>query len=196
MKNLFFGLLLAALLPLAASAQEYPSDRGSWIVAGSASLISQGSDFDEDGRTTSASLRPSVKYFVLPGLALGAEVILSHLRDERFKATAVGAGPALAYYFGGADRRLLPFVATRGTLTSSHSRFEPLQGPFGDTAPVVTRTSTSLSFDASAGGVLMIARNVGLTGEVFYTLFDSDVDEEDDRSNIFGLRFGVAAFVF
>ena len=64
---------------------------------------------------------------------------------------------------------------------------------------------TGTTFDISGGVALMVAKNVGLTGEIFYlqqnlretdnggseTLIGTDLDI--DR---FGLRFGIAAFVF
>lgn len=64
-------------------------------------------------------------------------------------------------------------------------------------------STTGTTFDLSGGVTLMVAKNVGLTGEIFYlqqnlretgnegieTLFDTDID-------MFGLRFGIAAFVF
>ena len=52
----------------------------------------------------------------------------------------------------------------------------------------------------AVGGVLMIAKTVGVTGEVFYRrnrlIVENDFVEDNFETDLFGLRFGISAFVF
>ena len=198
MKPLFTVFVLAVLLAPAAFGQEYPVDRGSWLVGGSASLVSQevlqgGVPGEETERATLVTLRPSAQYFVIPGLAVGADLTLAYSAQDDFSTTTLGAGPSLGYYVGGPDRRAVPFVATRLSVQRSSVRVDT-DLPFGFD---LDRTQTRLVFDVSGGGLVMLARNVGVTGELFYSVTDNDLDDDDrPATDAFGLRFGIAAFVF
>ena len=197
MKKLWFiPMLLLLVVPEATQAQSYPVDRGSWIVGGSASFTSQGGD-DAD-RTTSVMLNPSAQFFVLPGLAVGGTLSLSYTSDDLFSITGLGIGSAVSYYFGRGERTVYPFVSA--SLSINDFSFKADGDQVGSNIDVST---TGTTFDLSGGVALMVAKNVGLTGEIFYlqqnlretgnegieTLFDTDI-------NMFGLRFGIAAFVF
>jgi len=199
MKKLWFiPMLLLLVLPEAARAQTYPVDRGSWIVGGSASFTSQGGD-DAD-RTTSVMLNPSAQFFVLPGLAVGGTLSFSYTSDDLFSTTGLGIGSAVSYYFGRGERTVYPFVSA--SLSIRDFSFKADGDQVGSNIDV---SITGTTFDLSGGVALMVAKNVGLTGEIFYlqqnlretdnggseTLIGTDLDI--DR---FGLRFGIAAFVF
>ena len=177
-------VLLAALLPGTAFAQDFATDRGSWLAGGTASLASHENDFDGE-RLTFVTFNPSVQYFVIPGLTVGGSLDLSYISQEDFANTLVGVGPEVGYYAGGPERRLFPFARARVTLLAASFNTGGGSG-----------RNTNASLDLSAGGVLLIARNVGLTGEAFYQHTDFDFDDEGSGSNSFGLRFGIAAFVF
>ena len=194
---------LTLLLPEAAQAQSHPVDRGSWIVGGNASLISRSNDAD-DGRTTSAFLSPRAQYFVRPGLALGGNVSFSYSSGDDLSTTGIGVGPTVSYYFGRDIRPVYPFVSASFSVIRLSIKFdfdvpEFERPPEFDTN--LDETTTSYIWDLSAGAVVMIAKNVGLTGAVFYQ--QQNVDRNNDLlivgnldSNAFGLRFGVQVLVF
>ena len=198
MKKLILALFtLALLLPEAAQAQTYPVDRGSWIVGGAAGLTSSSAG-DDDGRSTSIFLNPNAQYFVRSGLAVGGNVTLSYSSQDNFSSTSVGVGPAVSFYFGSGARSVYPFVsAGTGIASSTISIDETIGGIDFD------RTTTSYSFDVAGGAVFMVAKNVGVTGAVFYREqhfnldADSDaVEDEDFDTNSFGFRFGLRLFAF
>lgn len=205
MKKPLLIVLLCVLVPGLALAQSYPADQGSWLLGGNASLTSRGDDTDDE-RTTSAFLSPRGQYFVVPGLALGGMVSLSYSSRSNSTRTGLGAGPAVAYYFGDGTRAFYPFVSAGFSVSRSKisidielpSGIDPddLPAEFFDTE----RTTTSTSWEVSGGLVLMIAKNVGLTGALFYQQDNFDSDAEDILgsldSDMFGLRVGINAFVF
>ena len=59
---------------------------------------------------------------------------------------------------------------------------------------------TNRRWVVSGGALLMLARHVGVTGELFYqrasvsSTFSGE--ENEDRAEMYGLRWGIAAFVF
>ena len=206
MKKLMLALVaFALLLPVAAQAQSYPVDRGSWIVGGGASLTSQGSDDDED-RTTSASISPRAQYFALPGLALGTSVSLGYTSRENSSTTHIGVGPTVSYYFGRDARTIYPFVSAGFSISQITAEFDAPEPDFElppDILPSLDfeETTTSTTWDLSGGVVVMIAKNVGLTGSAFYQKINIDNDDNDPifrnlDTDVFGLRFGVQVFAF
>ena len=199
MKKLWFiPMLLLLVLPEATQAQTYAVDQGSWIVGGNASLTSQGGD-DAD-RTTSVLLNPSAQFFVLPGLAVGGTLSLSYTSDDLFSITSLGIGSAVSYYFGRGERTVYPFVSASVSISDVSLKSDGDAG-----SSTIDLTTTGTTFDLSGGVALMVAKNVGLTGEIFYlqqniretgdegseTLFGNGLDID-----MFGLRLGIAAFVF
>ncbi len=180
-------LSLALVLTVAPSAfaQTYAIDKGSYLLGGTVSFTSTGGDtlFDEDERLTEFSINPDLAYFVIPGLALGANVSYSRISERNFSFTTIGIGPSIAYYFGGPANKAYPFVAGSVLYASSD----------GDISGFGSELAGGVSY--------MIARNVGLTGEAFYRLSRLSGDvfpgvERDFDSNTFGLRGGVTAFIF
>ena len=176
MKSMSFALLAALLVPMAAQAQSYPIDRGSFLLDGNASLTSN--KFG-DGRSLTATFSPSVQYFFTPGVAFGGRVGVFYRSFDgspfRSSSTSLDIllGPALHYYFGQPESRLYPFVG-------------------GSTLFNVSEFDESFSFTVEGGGAYLIARNVALTGAAFFTAVAEDLGD----ANSFGLRFGVSAFIY
>ena len=194
-KLVLLGCALVVLLPEATQAQTYPVDRGSWIVGGSTGLISNSDDDDE--RATSVFLNPSAQFFVLPGLAAGGTISLNYTSQDDFSVTNIGVGPALSYYFGRGTRNVHPFIST--SLTYSRLRFNGADSRFRD----LENTRTSVTFDVAGGVVLMVAKNVGVSGEVFYQEESINLDsgneftqDTDIDTDAFGFRIGVRIFAF
>lgn len=164
------AFLIAAALAPSASAQDYAIDRGSMIIGGTASLTSQSSSFSDD-RRWDLRIQPSTQYFVTPNFAVGGSLLFQAAGDDDNSNVFAGAGPAFSYYFGGEDRSVYPYVST--------------------SALVVGGDQELYRGDASAGVAWMVSRNVALTGEGFL-----QADLEETSNNIFGLRFGVRAFLW
>lgn len=168
--------------PLSAShAQNSPVDQGSVLIGGNASLTSTAIDSDvtTDGRTTQFILNPTSQYLIIPGVAVGGDVLFGYASDDNASVTRYGIGPAVTYFFGRGERSIYPFLS--GSVGIIRARGANLDA---------SRTQTSYR---GAGGVLLkLTRSVGITGEFF-------VQQTDDgrlRTSTFGLAFGVSAFVF
>ncbi|HOX84524.1 MAG TPA: hypothetical protein PKW76_06185 [bacterium] len=87
-------------------AQQYPTDRGSKIISGSAAFSSAGGDLYEvgDDRTITLTVQASPSIFIAPGVAGGASVayVRNSIGDESF--SQIGFGPHLALFLTGRQR--------------------------------------------------------------------------------------------
>ena len=171
------------LVASAASAQQYATDRGSWQIAGSASFTSTGTDNDDDDRATSITVSPRVRYFFIPGLAVGADATIGHTSSGEFEVTTLGIGPSVTYYFGG-NARLQPYANVHASFSTTHIS-APLDAD-GD----------GRSYGAAAGLLAMLSSAVGVTSELFYRIDKTEVENISGETNTFGLAIGIAAFIF
>lgn len=183
MTNILIAVSVFLFVPVAVlHAQTSALDRGSINIAGDAAFTSSGSASNgDDDRTTQLIIRPTAQYFVIPGLALGGEVVVAHTSRDNNSSTSIGAGPSVAYYFGRGERTVHPFVSA--SLTVLRTSFE---NDFTD------QSTSATAYRGSGGILLMLSRSVGITGELFY----QGQNSEDFDRNTYGLAFGVSAFVF
>jgi opacity protein-like surface antigen len=172
--RLALGLVLLVLASPPALAQSYAIDQGSLMVGGSASFTSTGSDDSDDDRFSSLLVRPMVQYFVMPGLAVGGELMLTRFSSGDQSATAYGVGPEVTYFFGGSERQLYPFVSAGFQFNRSED-----ENTFG--------------YGASGGAVFMLTSSVGLNGSLYYRKIDY---EDFGGNNTIGAAVGISAFVF
>lgn len=163
-------------------AQSSAVDRGSINIGGDATFSSFGSSADtDDSRTTQLLFNPAVEYFIIPGLAVGGEVVLARASRDGSSSSTVGVGPRLSYYFGRGERTFYPYLS--GTVSLLRTSFDGN----GD-----QESNSSVGYRGSGGILFMLSQGVGITGEVFYQGRDSD----DFNTNAFGVSFGISAFVF
>jgi hypothetical protein len=183
------GLLVAAA-PAAAQSPSHAAGRGSILVGGSGSFSSLKLD-GETNRSTRVTLRPSALYFVVPHVAVGGSLIFDRLWNDGTHSTAIGVGPSIGYFAGGPEARVLPFVRASGLLQRSTGG--------GDGFPGVT--TSNIGFTASAGGVFLMSRHVGLSVAAYYSDLSSSTSVEgqgdiDSGANEFGVELGIEAFLF
>lgn len=176
---LLAAALVALALPEHADAQTYPTDRGSFIVAGGATASTSAITFDDDGedrteRVSSVNLSPRVQYFVTPGLAVGGALSATLAWRDGGSNSQFGVGPQVSYYFGRGDRRVYPFLSA------------------GVSYEGIGEEYSSFGQNAAAGLVFMLSRGVGLDGSLFYRRAEND----SATLNSFGLALGVTAFAF
>ncbi len=185
MRAMFVVLLAATVVtPATARAQTYPVDRGSWRVGGTAGWSSRAYD-GASSRDVLAFLSPSAQRFVVPGLALGADLNLSRYRlGGGTRITTYGAGPSATYYLGRGQRALYPYVGGSVVFTRLEASGS-VSGPQG----------TSSNYMPYAGFLSMLARNVGIDTRVYYQRTLSG-DDLVGNSSAYGLAIGISAFVF
>lgn len=186
MRTSMFGVALLGLLilPGRATAQSHALDRGSLLVDGDASFVSTGVD-GSDTRSTNIVVRPGVKYFVVPRLAVGGDVRLGYSSSGEFKRTSVGIGPSIDYYLGPLDSRLHPFVS--GTVFLATDR---TASPAGDL------DGRHVRLRGSAGLLFLFGAHAGLNGALFYESARDRAGDTTIRHNSFGLSLGISTFVF
>lgn len=160
-----------------ADAQEHATDRGSFIIGGSAGLTSQRI---ADVRTYYAYLNPNLQYFVRPGLAIGGTASFSRRGYEGEAWSAYGAGPQISLYGGGIGQELRPYASARAVVSDIS---------FADNG--------ILTYGGSAGALYLITHGVGVDASFFYErtsqLGNRSPSEPSDE---FGLAVGISAFVF
>lgn len=176
------------LLPILASplaGQSYAVDRGSLRIGGNASFSSTGTSVngtDEDDRLTQLAIAPQIEFFVVPGLALGGELVLSRLSDGDDSFTAYGLGPAITYFFGSGPRSVWPFIG--GSLQFQWASSD------GDDDPSIR------GYRGEAGALFMASDAVGFDAAFYYQFLERESDLVDVESDSFGLAIGVSAFIF
>jgi len=198
-KLLIMVAVLSFLLSTALLAQEYVVDKGVIHFSGTVSFESRGGDlyevYDDDlreRRVSIYSINPSFLYFVMPNLSIGGEFLYDRLSTTDESLSIFGLGPRAAYYFGEEDRGSYPYMGASflfakigedGTITVNRNFY-----PEG----------TLIRITPFAGVVFMVSKNVGVSVEV-YAKIDSFKAKGGDKSykgDIFGLRFGIAGFIF
>ena len=188
MHRLLF-VLAALLLAPGVFAQSYPIDKGSYLLGGAVSFSSQGGDLftgNDSDRLTTVSVYPTFAYFISPGLALGGDVQFQKSSQGDFSSTTIGIGPSIAYYFGQPTTRTFPFIGASIGYTSLS--FD--SGDFGSDG------INGYQFGVTGGLSHMIARNVALTGSLFYQNQTFSESGESASGDTFGFQGGVTAFIF
>ena len=185
------GSLIGVLIVLdaaAAPAQSYATDRGVWQAGGVVRFSHQHGSGGLASITTLA-VDPEIAYFVAPGLAVGAATPLLYSWLSGGHAVSYGAGPTATYYFGSGIRTLYPYVGASVAL---------LRNRLYASGNAVT-TDNQWSWEARAGAVRLVARNAGITGEVYYRhLHETSTTTGTRRLALdeYGLRFGLGLFLY
>ncbi len=183
------GLLFAVLSAGPAAAQQYATDRGVVLVAGTAN-VSHFHDRRSGGSSTTVSLNPRVGYFVIPGLALSANLQVASTSSDGASTHAWGVGPGATWYFRHRRVVLNPYLAVRTLYYRETTHLDGLPD----------LTTEQFSWAGAAGLSLFVARNAALLGELYYQHFHlaarvqgADVSASAEE---YGVQFGVAVFVF
>ncbi len=190
-KCLVLAFMMVGLLSSEVFSQpQFAVDKGSFGIAGTASFNSQGEGALGGNRATTINISPSLIYFLVPGLGVGGSFDYSRTSGD-LGFDSFGIGPTAAYYFGGKEARTFPVV-----------RFKYLYR-FGDND---LSEITTNQFQFSIGSTFMLAKNVGLLTEAFYT-YNRDTfkwqgspffetSSTTSTSNALGIRVGIDLFVF
>ncbi len=188
-RTLFLLFAVTLFLTGETFAQDYAIDKGSFILGGSANFTSQGGDLYEadDERLTSIGLNPLLLYFVLPGFGIGGDLLINRVSQGDFSQTSLAVGPTIAYFFGNSESKVFPFV-------SASPLFSSTSVDVGDE----DISGSGFGFSGEAGAAFMLARNVAITGGVFYLYEKIDIDEFDEslNGNTVGVALGITAFIY
>jgi hypothetical protein len=177
-------------LPVAAQSRG-PTDKGSILVAGSASIARSTFDVgDTETTTTGITFNPSLLFFIAPKFAIGGQLGLSRVSADEGDATSWLLGPAARLYFGEPSARTLPYIGASVSFGGAST----------DTDSGQETSSDVWGLEGVAGLTWMVSRQVGITGEAFFeratTESDNAVFSAEQKRTDFGIRFGFAAFLF
>jgi hypothetical protein len=174
------------------NAQNSPISRGTWLLGGTGSFHSA-KDIGNKSSAFVIDLSPKVGYFIVPHLAVSANLRLGVVTDSLDHSTDWGVGPGVAYYFGKPQARFFPYLTARTLFLWSVS------GANDSSASSALR-SWNESWLLGAGGTAMVAKNVGFTAELFYQHdhFGAVLDQQSTANSSvqYGVNLGVAVFVF
>ena len=181
-RMMYFLVIVILVVPACVIAQNYAIDKGSYMLSGTAGLTSAGGDelYGEE-RVTTVTIDPMIGYFFVPNLAFGSEFIYTTTTQGDNTTSCVGFGPRIAYFAGDEDSKTLPFAGVGYLYTLYSNGYE--------------YSDTYLSF--SGGAVFMLARNVGISGRIFYRMRTyKPTGGESSSVNILGFGFGINTFIF
>lgn len=188
----FFGLLLLCFCSSSIAAQEYPTDRGSFLIGGAFEFSSRGGDLYEDedeNRESRIVATPTLQYFILPGLAAGINASFARAAQDESAFSQMRLGPVLSFHLGSQNTSVVPFIALSPLYIRLTSEFDN-----------ESESNTGFAFQAMAGLEAFVARNVAISFGGFYLSESIEVEffnETDTFSGTtFGLQVGVTAFVW
>lgn len=187
-------------------AQRYAFDEGSVRFGVSLNYANRGGELYqpiittsnlriESDRVTEFSLRPSVAYFIFEGLAVGVEGAYETFGQNDVNnvvaiasATSWGVGPSVAYFFGGRQTSVLPFLSASYVYQSA-SREEFLNN-------LRTRLSGT-NLRVAAGLAVMFGKHAALNFEAFFRMDQREIANVGSRrGNLFGIDIGASLFIF
>lgn len=189
---LVLALFLATSNPGFAQ-QRHATSRGSALVGGTADFRRTTVDVEDSEATTTIILAPSVLYLIRDRLAIGGQASLFRSSSGGRSNSGWAVGPAVRFFPRAPRERLQPFL--QGSVLYGKSSYEATLS----SSPGVTEVENPTSqLGASAGLLLMLTRQVGLSSELFWERHNLESTTrtvfESTQTNL-GLRFGVAAFL-
>ncbi len=166
-------------------AEERPVDRGSFIIGGSFSyFIYPGYDPDISGFFA----QPEFQYFIMRGLAVGADVYYEYYKRGAGRTTQFGIGPSAAYYMSLKDPRGYPFAKAAAIYHHARHKAFASESSWND-----------FKFKGSIGYAYFIGKNISIAGSLDYTFERYEFFNQELPGywhEVFGLSFGLKAFIY
>ncbi len=187
-------ILVLLIIPAQAAAQRHAVDRGAFRLSGGISYTH--SNLTEDRSISVLSFAPTAMFFTTDNFALGGTLQITHINEcfsfespfDEFpdltvdaSVTRIGIGPQIAYFFGSRKSTMFPFFSFGFLFTGSDEDSDP----------------DFITIRPSAGIAFLIAKNVSIDGELFFSFQDEVSGTGNDLSvTMFGLAAGVGVFIF
>ncbi|MGG9970168.1 outer membrane beta-barrel protein [Ferruginibacter sp. SUN002] len=166
MKKVILSLAIVALATASANAQ---TEKGTWLLGGSASFASEKQKPAD--AVTRVNISPAIGYFVAQDIAVGAGIDLSSVKDSY---TQFGFAPFARYYF-------LP-IGTNAKL------FVNGKFGFGSWKPKTGDSESFTNWELSAGPAFFLNKSIAL--EVALAYGSEKWKSDSDPTNSFGLKAG------
>ena len=188
MRSFLFAILVFTI-PASAQTVAGPTDRGSLIIDGSASV----SRSETEGQSsTNISVQPGLLRFISSGLAIGGRLGLGYSDHETGSSSSWRVGPSARLYFGSSPKTL-KYIGASVLFGSASASSD---------GPASSESDASIwGVEGVAGLTYMVSRQVGISGEVFAARQENTFElvaspKVTTTSTDYGIRFGLAVFVF
>ena len=199
MKRIFFVIACLLALCSASFGAEHAFDKGSTIFGVTAGFLNASGDLYEnadDRPFTAILLMPQVTYFVWPKVGVGGDLLVFLTGQGDNKSTTLGGGPKLTYFFGGKDKKTVPFI-TSGFYFIRHD-----MEYFAQYTDLLDITCYGTRFKIGGGTNVMLSDHLGLLIEASYNMdnltLEGDTPEEDrsESGAMVIITMGLAGFFF
>ena len=162
-------LLIAALAVSSVSFAQ--TSKSTWMLGGGAGFSSSKTgDLDP---TTNLNFSPSIGYFVIDNLAIGAQIVVNSEKTGDVSTSTTAFGPSVRYYFT--------------SLGNNAKLFGGLNIAFGSSKQDDVSVSAT-AFGVEAGAAFFLNQSIALEAGLGYNSLK--VKDYDDPTNTIGLRVG------
>lgn len=185
-----FGLM--GMLTLSYGQSSYSTSRGSGTIMISGTGSYQ-TDLSQDLRSSLWNINTDLALFLFPQIAAGIDLgygkAMQEVGDEDdpdvFESVAMSLGPRVYFFMGGKKSELTPFIKGGANYLINKSLYNDEE---------LDRDESELGLVASAGLLLNLAKNVGLTVEAEYS-FEKGTDVNDIDTQQLLIKFGIRSFL-
>jgi len=195
MKKTFILILLLAMATMVSAenqASSYSTSRGSGTIMVSGSGIYR-TDLSQELRRSHWGVDTDVALFLFPQLAGGIELGYTRNMAEvgdvdnptELKSVTMSLGPRIYFFLGGKNSELTPFVKGGANYLLNKTLRDD---------EVISEDDQELGLVASAGVLLNLAKNVGLSVEAEYNFEKGTAVEEIDTQQLL-IKFSIRSFL-
>jgi hypothetical protein len=171
-------------------AADWELEKGSTGIGGSFTYNSKSGDLYEDSRGeghTIATLATNYQYFFSTMFSMGGNFMFSSFSRGNYTSRTVSIGPAVTYYFGDRTSKNWPFIG---------ASFLAETVSWDDDSWNENNSYKNTTIQMSAGMMFKLVDHYGIRGGLFYNIDQSEFDNEAEKGNVFGLRFGFSGFIY
>ncbi len=185
-----FGLM--GMLTLSYGQTSYSTSRasGTIMISGSGSYRT---DLSQDLRSSYWNINTDLALFLFPqfaaGIDLGYGKHMQEMNDEDdpdvFESVVMSLGPRVYFFMGGKNSELTPFIKGGANYLVNKLVYNDEEEE---------RDESELGLVASAGLLLNLAKNVGMTIEAEYN-FEKGTEVNDIDTKQLFVKFGIRSFL-
>ena len=192
MKQIVMILTILTLATAAFAQSSYSTSRGSGTIMISGTGSYQ-TDLSEDLRSSVWGINSDIALFLFPQFAAGIDLGYGKEMDESgyeddpnvLENVTLSLGPRVYFFFGGKNSELTPFIKGGANYLVNKTLYNDDE---------IFRDESELGLVASAGLLLNLAKNVGLTVEAEYN-FEKGTDVNDIETQQLLIKFGIRSFL-
>ena len=185
-KSLFSLLFLFAWVTSFAQ-----TDKGSWLLGGTATIGTSSYSFSGSSTTTTTgiTLQPTVGYFIINNLVIGAGVPLSYSSETNTSSSTIGLVPFGRYFF--LEGNVKPFVQAQVGYTSTNITTNV-------SGRDVSYTSSGSTFGVGGGLAIFLTKSASLDLNLYYSSTTKNAPSNNavtGTASNFGLQVGFLVYL-